>query len=266
MAARMHYIEACGCSQWTLRIWPRLDPAAQIMQPFRCRSWRHAGECRTFKGQQDFARICEAIEAHGHWSHVCLTYRHTTRTLSNAYFRQAVHDWAMLRKRTKRRYKEYKYIQVWEMTRKGCPHCHMAVSNEQLFGELYNVPLGLTKTERDMIGQTNFDNTLGPAALECGFGKVGFIAPIQSGPGMAEYLAKLSAELTGHKKDYQTPIWAPPHFRRLRATRGLLPPIHKNPDMTGELIRAPLWRDAQEKDPATDGRVGHLAHEVPVRT
>lgn len=53
---------------------------------------------------------------------------------------------------------------------------------------------------------------------------------------MAQYLRKKASELVGGgKKSYQIPINAPPRFRRLRASCKLLPPIHHNPDWTGEL-------------------------------
>jgi hypothetical protein len=57
---------------------------------------------------------------------------------------------------------------------------------------------------------------------------------------MAGYLVKLARELTGAAVKDQVPVNAPSHFRRLRASQGLLPPPYKNPEITGALHLEPL--------------------------
>jgi len=51
---------------------------------------------------------------------------------------------------------------------------------------------------------------------------------------MAAYTVKLAGEMG---KACQVPLNAPRHYRRLRASHGLLPPRPKNPDITGRLTR-----------------------------
>jgi hypothetical protein len=65
---------------------------------------------------------------------------------------------------------------------------------------------------------------------------------------MAGYLVKLARELVGADNKSQIPWDAPPHFRRLRATRGLLPPVHKS-GMCGYLVFTP----ADDCDDEADG-------------
>jgi hypothetical protein len=57
---------------------------------------------------------------------------------------------------------------------------------------------------------------------------------------MAGYLVKLTRELTGAGPKNQIPVNAPRHFRRLRASKGLLPPRKKNDHVTGALVKIPI--------------------------
>jgi len=219
----MDYITACQIEAWTLQTWPKLEPGNVQSSPFRCGSWRHEGPCRQFKGAQDFVRIRQAIEENTSWMHIVLTYPTWKSTDVVALYRQGLHDWSKLRKRTQRRYGNYKYIQVWEQTRKGYPHCHMAVSCTQLFEACSTDPIW------------NFHTLLREHAVDCGFGRIGWCDAIRDSGAMAGYLAKLCREMTGKGKAYQIPTNAPKGFRRLRASVRLLPPVDKNPDITGFL-------------------------------
>lgn len=219
----MDYITACGSDAWTLSTWPRDDPGNICQSPFRCGSWRHEGECRTYKNHQDFSRIKEGIESRGHWLHVVLTYPTWISSDIKALYVRGGHDWSVMRKKCNRRFQEFKYIQVWERTRKGYPHCHMAVSCKKLFKECNS----------DAI--LNWWELLRVPAIESGFGKIGWCKPIRDAGSMASYLAKLEREMTGTGKSHQTPVNAPKGFRRLRASRGVLPPVAHNPDITGFL-------------------------------
>ena len=60
----------------------------------------------------------------------------------------------------------------------------------------------------------------------------GYVAKLSSGKA-----AVLAGEIT---KPSQAPVNAPLHFRRLRSSRGFLPPRRKNPELTGKLVFAPL--------------------------
>lgn len=57
---------------------------------------------------------------------------------------------------------------------------------------------------------------------------------------MAGYLVKLARELTGSARKDQVPVDAPSHFRRLRASRGLLPAAFTGSgEYTGEMRQKP---------------------------
>jgi hypothetical protein len=69
------------------------------------------------------------------------------------------------------------------------------------------------------------------------FGKISYCEAMKDGTRMAGYLTKLAKELTGAGVKHQVPVNAPRHFRRIRASIGLLPPRYKDPEITGRLIR-----------------------------
>lgn len=75
-------------------------------------------------------------------------------------------------------------------------------------------------------------------AVAVGFGFRTWVEPLRPGAELtlAGYLTKLSRELTGAGFKDQVPVNAPPHFRRLRASRKLLPkPFHRK-GWTGILV------------------------------
>jgi len=129
-----------------------------------------------------------------------------------------------MRKRIQRAYGDFVYIQTWEIHKSGVPHVHVAISNAKLHADCCDDRM------------VNFHYHLRAHAVAVGFGKIGSLDPIRSREKMAKYLIKLNNELIGAKAKNQLPLNAPPHFRRLRASRGLLPPPHKNPEITGILI------------------------------
>lgn len=251
----MDYISACAGRAWTLQTWPKAEPWDTHESHFRCGSWRHAGPCRQFKGAQDFVRIKEAIESHRFWMHIVLTYPTWVGRDIAALYRHGLRDWSKLRKRTQRRYGDYKYIQVWEQTRKGFPHCHMAVSCARLFDGCGLDPI------------KNFHGLLRDQATASGFGKIGWCEPIRSAGAMAGYLGKLCREMTGCGKDYQIPTNAPKGFRRLRASVRLLPPVAHNPEITGFLWFCDLCGEVQGSAGSEGGVVkaeGHGMEAVAV--
>lgn len=169
-------------------------------------------------------RIKEGIERLTHWCHCVLTYRQRNRLLDAKAFRDGVVHWSRMRKRLNYHFGDIKYIQTWERHKSGWPHVHLAISNV----EIYKM-CEYDKTE-------NFTRLFEDHATSSGFGPRGSLEPIRTGAQMAGYLVKKARELTGGGKEYQIPTNAPPHFRRLRASRGVLPPILKNEDYTGELM------------------------------
>lgn len=233
---RMLYVAKCELDRWLIQTWPRDNPDNITDIPFRCRSWRHTGECAQWRAKSDYARIVEGMSKHEHWSHVVLTYHNWDGRELTQLWRQSLSNWAKLRKRLKREYKDYKYIQTWEVTRKGCPHCHMAIASPHIQGLAERIPQHLDILARKAIGQRNFDTILGHHATDCGFGPKGFIEPIWGQEGFVLYLEKLKRELTMSASKSQSPLEAPRHFRRMRASVGLIPPPHKDESLTGHLL------------------------------
>jgi hypothetical protein len=217
----LSYVAACSCGAWHLVVWPKDDPAQRWAGQFKCRSWRHQGDCRLWKGAQDFVRCREAMESHTHWTHVVLTFEQPAGSDPQAMFRQGVHKWAKLRKRLARKFDVMRYIQTWERHRSGFPHVHLAITNKGLFHSANSSPIA------------NWQSLIQDHAVKSGFGPIGWCERLRSAAAMAGYLNKLARELTGKGVDYQVPVNAPRNFRRLRASVRLLPPVHKNPDITG---------------------------------
>lgn len=224
----MRYVDACKACAWHIRLWRLSEPAKQWRVVYRCRSWRCEGECRLWKGAQDFCRIRDGILKYTHWYHVGLTYDPKRHPQHWKLFRDALHHWAKLRKRITREFGSFRYVQTWEVHRSGVPHVHILLNNDEWHARC--------RIARDIVRR----EWLEPHAVECGFGERTWVEGLYSKEGMAGYLVKLARELTGSGKAYQIPVDAPPHFRRLRASQGLLPPPYKNPDISGALFQCPI--------------------------
>jgi hypothetical protein len=136
--------------------------------------------------------------------------------------------WDIFSKRLRRFFGRFAYIQTWERHKLGGCHVHAAIGNKTF----------ASWAEADYAGlhellQRRF-------AVPAGFGPVLWVERLlRAGPEFAGYITKLASELTGSGPKNQVPFDAPPHFRRIRASRGILP---KKPEseMTGELVRCPL--------------------------
>src|SRR4029077_9027591 len=166
------------------------------------------GECRLYKGAQDFVRVSEGMSKYDQWCHITLTFAQAGRTLDSQVFRDTYGQWSDLRKRIIRRHGKFKYVQTWEITRKKWPHCHIAIHNPNLFARSGNHP------------KDNFYRLLRDDALAVGFGKEGWCEALSDHRAMAAYMGQLPKELTGQvTKEYQVPINAPPRFRRLLASQ-----------------------------------------------
>jgi hypothetical protein len=141
-----------------------------------------------------------------------------------------------MRKRLVREFGDIKYIQTWERHKSGWPHVHLAISN-----------VGIYKMcDNDKI--INFERLMQAHATGSGFGPRGSCEPIRTAVQMAGYMTRKARELTGGGKEYQIPTNAPPHFRRLRASLGLLPPVLKNDEYTGELLEVDEEGEIRERN------------------
>lgn len=219
---------ACAHGDWHLQIWDKENPQGTTRHiPWSCRSWRHPGECRRWKGSQDFARVAEAMKSSPKWSYLVLTFAQGEWPDKWLQYKSGVSLWAKMRKRITRRYGPMEYIQTWERHKKGGAHVNVIIKNNVLFDQLEG---DFKKVLREFMK---------PAAIECGFGWRTWVDTVYGREGMAGYLTKLSRELTGADGKDQIPEDAPPHFRRIRASRKTLPPI-KRTDLTGIMRFCPL--------------------------
>lgn len=228
----MLYITQCENDGWWLETWKRANPTDTNVCPYRCRSWRHDGDCRHHRNSQDWARIMEVLPLFPCWTHIVLTYdQHSTRNIYHTY-KAGFLLWSVLRKRIVRRYGELVYIQMWERHKDGVPHCHMALCNRYLFENChYN-----KGHHEKAYGHWNFEEHLGEMAVACGFGERGWLEPIRHSEKMASYLVKLADEMSDGSEKDQAPTNAPKGFRRFRASVGLLSPILQDPSITGRLL------------------------------
>jgi hypothetical protein len=239
-------------------IHPKGEPAKARPYPYRCRSWRHEGECRLFKGAQDFARISEAIREHDNWTFLTLTFRINEWPEWKDQYIHACSYWSKLRLRFRRclfrrgsKRRHIPYIQTWERHKEKGIHAHILLSNYRMMdavSEDWHKHGGdIDKILKDP--DTWHSRVLVPHCTESGFGPRCFAQPLRDGTSeaMAGYLVKLASELVGADAKNQIPFDAPPHFRRLRASKGLLPPIYHG-DMTGYLVTATGGRKRKSKE------------------
>jgi hypothetical protein len=226
-ALRFKSVDWCENHEAALVVWPSDQPSERVHIPFRCRSWRHTGECQRWQGAQDFVRCRDAILSRGpQWVYVVLTLAHRAFRDEWAAYRSGVHLWGDLCQRLTRRYGRIEYIQTWEKhVRSDFPHVNLVIHNERIWrlceGE------GWRSWRRDLKVQ----------AVAVGFGVIVYAEPLRAGGSLtlAGYLTKLSRELTGASIKNQVPVNAPRHFRRIRASRGLLPARFKKDGWTGFL-------------------------------
>jgi len=222
------YVHACHTGRWTIETWRRDSPGESRRRfVYRCRSWRHEGKCRLWCGACDYERIKEAVLKRSRWTYLVLTYGGKARLNHWRIFREGNAKWYSLRKRLEKEFGTVRYIQTWETQRDGTPHLNTIIQCTRLFNALADAHRAIKR------------GWLEPAAIASGFGKISYCEAVKSRGRKANYLTKLTQELTGAGVKSQVPVNAPRHFRRIRASKGLLPPRRKDPDLTGRLIRGP---------------------------
>lgn len=220
-------VHMCESGSHHFAMWDPKNPSNIIFLPFRCRSWRHAGGCQRFKGAQDFVRVSEGILSRGdRWVYLVLTFDQRRESSEWDCYRLGLTRWSKFLDRLEYHHGKIAYVQTWEKHRNGFPHVNVVIHNEQIWN----------LCQHD--GWRSWRQSLIPHLTETGFGKVVHVEPLRpdTGKGLAGYLTKLSRELTGAGIKNQVPVNAPPHFRRIRASQGLLPPIHRPGKMQGVMI------------------------------
>ncbi len=248
-------VEACRTSQdsegrlgWTLA-WINRRTGETGSFPFACRSWRCC-YCSARVILEDRDRISEALGAHDAWCAITLTIDPGRWVGRWAAFRGLYYRWNRLIKRLRRRYPgDLAYIATAERTRKGWPHLHAVVHSEGLLAELR--ALGLGEPYQNRAGEWKrtprwVTRVLRPMVRGAGWARVLHAAELNTHEALAPYLAHHSADPLASprsRKAYQRPLNAPPHFRRLRASRGCLPPrrsvLERDPDRLVGVVRLP---------------------------
>jgi hypothetical protein len=168
------------------------------------------------------------------WIFMVLTINRSDFDSHTHAYKEICENLKVLRKRMERAFGEVAYIRVVEQhTKFPFPHLNFVFYCEELFSQYPdNESLYLW-----------LKRWLTPNAKQCGFGVIHTAEYVSSQKAVSEYMAKsavnhINSEIS---KRSQVPLDAPSHFRRLGATRGLLPP-RKGPktEWKGELIKSPL--------------------------
>lgn len=132
--------------------------------------------------------------------------------------------WDRLRKRLIREWGPIRYVIVAEQHASGFPHVNVLLVNSDLAAACRGD--GWRRVRAGWLRR---------AVRACGFGFRTWIEPVRSPEAISVYLSKLAGEIG---KKSQVPLAAPPHFRRIRASRGMLPPRPQSSGRyTGRLVK-----------------------------
>jgi len=224
------YILACEQGAWSIASWPRGEKEKAKVRAFKCRSWRHKGECSQWKGAQDFRRIEAALKENpDDWVYSVLTFDQNEWFNDFHAYKGLYGCWDKLRKRLEREWGSFKYIAVCEKHRNGWPHLNILIRNKKLAAACAGTGWKAVRK-----------NWLEPHSIESGFGMRTWIEPVRNSEAMAGYVVKLCNTIGEVTKSNQVPDNAPKNFRRLRCSQGLLPPPYKDPNFTGALEMQPI--------------------------
>ena len=233
------WMHACEHGRWHIHLRHKVTGVEKRVG-FKCRSWRHAGECARFVASRDFARIHDAFEREQpeNCTYLVLTldqqsdaergltplesYRTVTRRFQT--FRQ----WLV------RNYGAATYVATVEQHRTGWPHLNVVVSCAAFAAAI--------RAEKRQDGTA--PGWLKSAAVRAGFGWKAWAEAPRDLEQLAGYMVKLAhrESLTGEVvKTSQLPIAAPHGTRRLRSSRAFLPAMStKTGEYTGELLKHSL--------------------------
>lgn len=250
-------VHACELESWTLLTWPAgasvdretgeivgFELGSPGQRPFLCGSWR-CRRCARWRGAVDFTRSSEAVRSRSWWLYLVLTFDPSRFASRWEAYREAGTQWNnSLREAFRRKVGKFEYLQTWEAHRSRWPHVNVILTGESLrswveeLGVERRMHAGYSGRERLCMFPRRFRQWLKQAAVQAGFGEVAWAEVLtpENPEAMAGYLCKLSRELTGGiggEKGEQSPIDAPKGFRRIRASRGLLPPTIHDGNATG---------------------------------
>lgn len=222
----LKYVEACASQRWSIVSWKKDDPEQRSKRSFRCKSWRHEGDCAKWKAAQDFVRIRDGLKERKNLVYMVLTIDPKRWKNTWSAYRGGFHCWKRLVLRLERRYGgKVEYVSTIEAHKSGYPHYNFVIENKGIYDAVEkHIRLVERQLKRDALG--------------CGFSWKSYVEPLQDFEAMSGYLVKLSNELV---KSSQIPVNAPKHFRRIRSSRGFLPAVHKHDGTwTGKVVFHPV--------------------------
>jgi len=272
-------VRACESAPGALLLYRRGEEGRGrlVAAPIRCRSWR-CRRCGWSVARDTYKRVEVAACSRDLWAYTVLTFDPRRGGTPWDAYREAGDLWDhRLRRSIEREHGRVEYVQTWERHARGWPHVNLLVGGEGVRAALRAARCERRWAPKGAHGRgrwatwTAWRRWLRPVAERAGFGRVLWceLVGTEHLRGLAAYLAKVCHDLSqaSLKRGDQTPIGAPLHFRRVRASRGLLPPpprysvLHELDEDTGELTyrlqaRAPgtpgEWTGILSARPASD--------------
>ena len=247
-------VRRCETAQASVVTW-REGQAGELLDveahPYHCFSWR-CRLCGPYVAKHDFARIAGALQTKAWWLFAVLTVDPGEFADRWSAYRAIFERWKALRRCWVRRWGRLEYVATVERTARGWPHLNVLLCSGGMRAAVDAE--GLTTGQVSRSGRTarypqKLRRVLNRDAIRNGFGTRFWVEVIDHPKAWASYLVKLANELTGAAEKDQVPWNAPPRFRRLRASRDMLPaPEWRKArdgerERTGTLLPAP-WMDA----------------------
>jgi len=190
-----------------------------------------------------------------------------------AAYKALVDRWRIFAAALKRKVGKFEYVATVECHRSGWPHLNVVFVNDQLAGEVKGESTRLHNWGRKSRGREVARRVFGDMLESAGFGKIAFIEcaselEANGTDRLAAYIAKLAGSagavwdgeargLTAPAGDApagavvhsiegqmvgeiaklsQAPHIAPNNFRRLRSSKGFLPPKRRDENVTGAMF------------------------------
>ena len=247
------YVAQCGCH--ALYTWKKGHPSIVTRKQLLCGSWRHHGLCARRNASVAFARIKEALDPLPPEGNIFLVL---TKDRNGVYTGKPLTSidatYADLGKKTTRfialvrKYCAQRgwpppvlWIGVAESHRSGWPHFNLILHAPELAAELEAERVAALARGETARNSTLLRGALLGFAMRTGWGVQSTAERARSADALAGYIVKLAGEAdatTGEiAKLSQVPTNAPKSFRRLRSSKGALPPTRKDRDYTGVMVQ-----------------------------
>lgn len=261
--------QAKGKAPWKYVAWKREKENGRKMftgqsvgaevECFWCKSWRCPGKCRDYVFRRDMKRIIEALGKRPRWLVAVLTLSPKRwRSGRDSAYRNLWRRWQQLRARLSRWLcRKVEYIATVEQHTQrvaGWPHVNLALywKGMEDVPDFEGYGRGIRRVLKDQAPKCGFGFSVECSPMRDAVDWGGYMAGTSVGKkGSGPYKDKALAQVAGEvlKKDRQVPVSAPMNFRRIRASRKLLPRLKKG---EGEWALA----IAKKETPETKGRRG----------